>query len=150
MKQIRQAWETNSSSSHSLVLENTPGMPVDATHFGAVEDNILRVIFQETCFGWQWDVWDTPIEKLAYLILDGLDVERAERILTRNLNVKTTIIPELDNTNYNAYIDHQSIGTSWEVRNSSDEEIWQFLTNDSEILGGNDNEGGPWDTGEDY
>lgn len=140
---VRHSWETNSSSSHSLVLI-AGGRTVNATDFGKVVDNILTIIPTTIDFGWQWEIWDSPIEKLCYLLLDGLNEERAKKLLKEKLNVDEVCLPDWEKYKYSAYIDHDSIGTTREIINSTDEELWNFITGDSQIRGGNDNEEGPW------
>ena len=145
--------ETNSSSSHSLVVEVGSNSVLNScAEFGPIsEDGELHITPTTQDFGWQWAIWDDPATKLAYLLHDGFDKERMVSILNANLVGKFGVTSiRLPNLKDGYGIDHQSIGTSSEVRDLSDEDVWQFLIGPSVIRGGNDNEPGPYDNDDDY
>jgi hypothetical protein len=154
----RQGWETNSSSSHSLVLDPSGEATFrKAAEFGFVEDGVLT-IHGKTEFGWEWEIWDDPGDKVNYLLIDGFPVERMVHLLTTRLNVedvKFEMVRKMEGIgNRNAgwelvdekgSIDHQSRGTSGRIAAFDDDRVWAFLTNPKcMIRGGNDNSEGPW------
>ena len=68
-------FETNSSSTHSLVVsdydrEYNYNLPVD-------EYGTLEIPFGE--FGWEWCIYREPIDKLSYLITDRIESDYEER-----------------------------------------------------------------------
>jgi hypothetical protein len=151
MSVIRDGFETNSSSSHSLIISDDLDFAPD-TNFGPIKDGVLTVD-GVTDFGWQWDIWCMPGDKLNYLYLEaGSEVrkDRLDQIITENLGVAKiqyfgSADPDSVRSSYRAYIDHQSTGTSSDVWSMTDAQIWGWLTNpNSCIRGGNDNETGPW------
>ena len=151
MSVIRNGFETNSSSSHSLVISEDLDFAPD-TNFGPIKDGVLTVD-GVTNFGWQWDIWCKPGDKLNYLYLEAHGQDRKDRlnqIVTSNLGITEiqyfgSSDPDQVRISYNAGIDHQSINTSEEVWSMTDAQIWEWLTNpNSCIHGGNDNETGPW------
>lgn len=65
MKQIRSGvFETNSSSTHSLVLRDK-STPLSDSYLTVQDDGYVHVSFGE--FGWGYDVLDSQEEKLSYL-----------------------------------------------------------------------------------
>lgn len=153
---IRRTWETNSSSSHSLVLVDLDKAPplTPAGTFGPVVDGELIVNPVQREFGWQWEVWEDPATKIMYLLLDGFDRNRLQAILDNRLvgqdGVVRVKLPEGDSSatgDAYSYIDHESVGTSAELRDKTDDQVWAFLVGPSVIQGGNDNDqNGPWVT----
>lgn len=151
----RRTWETNSSSSHSLVLvdlDKTPPLTA-AGAFGPVVDGELVVHPIQREFGWQWEAWEDPATKVMYLLLDGFNRDRLQAILDGRLvgrdGVARVKLPEGDSSGRDenhSYIDHQSAGTSAPLRSKTDDQVWSFLVGPSIIRGGNDNDEGPWET----
>ena len=135
MLQIRKnVFETNSSSTHSLVISNKER---SYDYNLPVEDGVLTIPFGE--FGWGPDILSTPIEKLSYLITDRIDLydipedikddEDAVQALIMESEPICEIVdaikyccPEVkevrfeigDSWNPFGYVDHQSCGTSHE------------------------------------
>lgn len=125
-------FETNSSSSHSLVFSKknrgySYDLPVD-------EDGVLTIPYGE--FGWGPDILKTPIEKLSYLITDHQCLEGGivEMIKARCPDVKEVVTESCDSYWEHGYVDHDSVGTSNEV---SPEEL--VFNNDIIIIIDNDN-----------
>lgn len=151
---IRRAWETNSSSSHSLVLVDldTASPLTPAATFGPVVDGELIVNPIQREFGWQWEVWEDPSTKVMYLLLDHFDRARLQAILDNRLVgqdgvIRVTLPPKDPPDTYNSYIDHESAGTTEELRGKTDDQVWAFLVGASVIRGGHDNTtAGPWTT----
>jgi hypothetical protein len=133
MIQIRKnVFETNSSSTHSLVISNKErtynySLPVEA--------GVLTIPFGE--FGWGPELLVEPIEKLSYLVTDRIDLydipeeikddEDAIQSLIRDSEPINEIIdaikyccPEIEEVRFEigdswnpfGYVDHQSCGTS--------------------------------------
>ena len=146
MKQIREnAFETNSSSSHSLVLSPDNIEYIPDTYFGIIDkEGTLFVNIKDVNFGWQWEIWNSAEEKLQYLYLDHKYntqyIHDLEQLLIEKLSIVSVLW--VDDDNY-SNIDHQSNGTSYEI---TIDKAWDFLTNPHSVIrGGNDNEEGPWD-----
>ena len=135
MLQIRKnVFETNSSSTHSLVISNKER---SYDYNLPVEDGVLTIPFGE--FGWGPDILSTPIEKLSYLITDRIDLydlpedikddEDAVQALIMESEPICEIVdaikyacPEVKEVRFEVgdswhpfgYVDHQSCGTSRE------------------------------------
>ncbi len=152
----RRGWETNSSSSHSLVLDPlAKAVFREAAEFGFVKDRVLTIHGNED-FGWEWEIWTDPSDKVNYLLIDGFPPDRMIRLLIANLDiddVKIAVLQDVEGIGGRSAgmelkggsIDHQSVGTTAKIRSLSDEEVWAFITNPNNMIrGGNDNEEGPW------
>jgi hypothetical protein len=113
-KLIRKAvFETNSSSTHSLVVS-------DATDFDSIapDDNGFIIVPQND-FGWATDTYSDPLSKLSYVMIylrdwtDYLDADRKiayEEMLIDVVNEHTgAFMVQLAETNDPGYIDHQSV-----------------------------------------
>lgn len=125
-------FETNSSSSHSLVFSKknrgySYDLPVD-------ENGVLVIPYGE--FGWGPDILKTPIEKLSYLITDhgGIDDDIIEMIKTKCPKVKEVETEPVDSYWPEGYVDHESVGTS---RGVSPEEL--VFNNSIIVIIDNDN-----------
>lgn len=157
MLQIRKnVFETNSSSTHSLVISKKDrhydySLPVDS-------EGVLTIRFGE--FGWGPELLIEPIEKLSYLITDRNRIDwdwenppswkEFEKIINEDENiqeiisavkdccpeVKEVTFEECDSYSPLGYIDHQSMGTSYE-KDLSIEEI--IFSNKVIIMIDNDN-----------
>lgn len=108
MIQIRKnVFETNSSSSHSLVVSKKKRgydyiLPIN-------ENGVLIIPFGE--FGWGPNILDTPFQKLCYLVTDrhGITDEIKQLIKSKCPYVKDIQV----SAEYGSgYIDHQSVGTT--------------------------------------
>ena len=124
-------FETNSSSSHSLVFSkvnrgHSYDLPVD-------ENGVLTIPFGE--FGWGPEVLKTPLEKLSYIVTDrggwqydddekpwekileelkeNAKIQQIIKIVKRNdPAVKEVTFAPASEVYPRGYIDHESIGTS--------------------------------------
>lgn len=167
---IRHCFETNSSSSHSLVITPDAPLPSVQSHdFGFLskdDKKTILVIQGQTEFGWQWDIWDKPGDKANYLYIDASYEQRyrLRNLIKTKFNVDEVVfllgsqdswvldlacpaaIEEARLDASKAYIDHDSAGTSRDDRIwANDETLWAFLVSDQNLIrGGNDNEEGPW------
>jgi len=127
-------FETNSSSSHSLVFSKLDrgysyDLPVD-------EDGVLTIPFGE--FGWGPDVLRTPLEKLSYYITDNSgwqydDDEKSwdtivEEVMSNDviqevIEIIKSRCPQVKEVRFEpassyyprGYVDHESFGTSHET-----------------------------------
>ena len=145
MLQIRKnVFETNSSSTHSLVVSNKDrgynyNLPVEA--------GVLTIPFGE--FGWGPDILSTPIEKLSYVLTDRIDLcDIPEEITGDDDAIQDYIMssslveevvdaikyacPEVKEVRFEigdswypfGYVDHQSCGTSHDADLSLEEIIF--------------------------
>lgn len=157
MIQIRKnVFETNSSSTHSLVISNKER----AYNYNLpVEGGVLTIPFGE--FGWGPELLVEPIEKLSYLITDRIDLydipedikddDEAIQSLIRDSEPISEIIdaikyccPEVEEVRFEfgdswnplGYVDHQSCGTSREDGLSIEEIVF---SNKVIIMISNDN-----------
>jgi len=153
MIKVRDGFETNSSSSHSVVISDSDSVFTDLAYLGTLElDGGTLHVEGEIAFGWGWELWSMPGDKLNYILIDNdkdeLVRERLVNLIKEKTGVKHVDFPGIDNAReYNAYVDHQSAGTSREVLELSDDSLWKFIMNpESAFRGGNDNDNGPWST----
>lgn len=135
MIQIRKnVFETNSSSTHSLVISKKDR---DYDYDGLViADGVLYISFGE--YGWGPEILKYPHEKLSYLITDRNNIrydwqnppsrKEFEYMLSQDKHVQEIIevvkscCPEVKEVKYKfgdkynplGYVDHQSQGTSYE------------------------------------
>ena len=157
MLQIRKnVFETNSSSTHSLVISKKERsydytLPVDT--------GVLTIPFGE--FGWGPELLLEPIEKLSYLVTDRIDLyEIPEEIkndedaiqalimesdeIKRIVEVVKSCCPNVESVRFElndswnpfGYVDHQSQGTTYDVDLSIEEIIF---SNKVVIMIDNDN-----------
>ena len=141
MKQIRKGtFETNSSSVHSLVIEN------DKT-LGELEKNQLKLNRKGEIevvlgkYGWRLEILETQQEKLNYLVTlivgskgidnindleDDSEFEYLKKQLLKYSNAKNIKVYGFENDDY--YIDHQSQKDLSELLNSYNTET--VLKND--------------------
>ena len=159
MIQIRKnVFETNSSSTHSLVISKKER---SYDYHLPVDNGVLTIAFGE--FGWGPDILSTPIEKLSYLVTDrsGLydipeelknesdgaiyDYIMEESEAIRDIiEVVKSCCPEVEEVRFElgdswnpfGYVDHQSQGTSYEDGLSIEEIIF---SNKVIIMIANDN-----------
>ena len=133
MLQIRKnVFETNSSSTHSLVISKNER----AYNYSLpIEDGVLTIPFGE--FGWGPDILSTPIEKLSYLITDRIDLydipeeikddeDAIQELIMKSEPISEIIdvikhcCPEVEEVRFElddnftpfGYVDHESLGTS--------------------------------------
>lgn len=147
------AFETNSSSSHSLVLDGETSYIQDSYFGDIVNDELIPTGKKE--FGWEFEIWDSAADKLMYLCVDAsranddIFMTKIEDLLIKKLNIKSIRWPfgSLNSSHYG--IDHQSVGTTnslYDGNNFDEDVIWNFLTNPNcQVRGGNDNEESPWE-----
>ena len=135
MLKIRQSvFETNSSSTHSLVISKKDrGYDYDGL---IIADGILYISFGE--YGWGPAILKYPHEKLSYLITDRNNIsydwqnppskKEFEYMLSQDSSIQEIIevvkscCPEVKEVKYKfgdrynplGYVDHQSQGTSYE------------------------------------
>lgn len=93
---VRQGFETNSSSSHSLVLApcnpELQGRKVSPVEFGYTDSFGNLYVSGETSFNWRWELWTTAGDKVNYIWLDQPDHrERLLALLKERLGVKAVV-----------------------------------------------------------
>lgn len=69
-------FETNSSSSHSLTYENTNGVMFAPDYLKPNLEGFIEVPAME--FGWGHEEYQTPLEKLSYLVMQVISTESHE------------------------------------------------------------------------
>ena len=157
MIQIRKnVFETNSSSTHSLVISKKER---SYDYHLPVEAGVLTIPFGE--FGWGPELLIEPIEKLSYLVTDRLDMydipeeikddedavqetimesdeirRIVEVVMSCCPNVKKVRFELSDSWNPFGYVDHQSQGTTHDVDLSIEDLIF---SNKVVIMIDNDN-----------
>lgn len=147
MIQIRQSvFETNSSSSHSIVVQKDSSVKPTGTHsdFAEFEDGILT-LHQGNGFHWGWDVLTNWLDRFAYTMAEfGEDENTAQDILERvkkYIDADATIIfthepwwangeevPDFGS------IDHQSQGTLMHFLSEKGIDELDFIFDDRYIV----------------
>lgn len=157
MIQVRKnVFETNSSSTHSLVISNKER----AYNYSLpIERGVLTIPFGE--FGWGPELLVEPIEKLSYLITDRIDIydipeeikndeDAIQALIMESEPIREIIeaikycCPEIEEVHFElgdswypfGYVDHQSCGTSREHGLSIEEIVF---SNKVIIMISNDN-----------
>lgn len=145
MKTTRQgAFETNSSSTHSITI-NSKNVLFDSI----TPDSYGVINLFGGQFGWEWETYDAPIVKANYCAIHALGDLAQTEMLVNVIKVHTgakevKIHASLDYDNRNrSYIDHQSVGTANDAF-ESEETLKNFIFNRYSILyTGNDNDDAP-------
>lgn len=159
--QIREnVFETNSSSSHSLTITKDDmlihNFPDEELSNGQV--NILL-----KSFGWEQERLYTPSNKASYMLADCLDDDFKKTLSGRDGSFENLRDSIVENSSRGAlvieaieahtgcevfiqggdcYVDHQSVGTSYQIPEEIDD-ITHFLFSNSCITLGNDNRDDP-------
>jgi len=138
-KSIRKsAFETNSSSTHSLVISNSvtvlETLPVDS-------NGNLDIYGMD--FGWGPERYNDAASKLSYCFLDSQGNNDMTDLLKESVieYLNSVFIPCKNITFHenDGYIDHQSCGTSHEVFHSKKDIINFIFNRDCELIIDNDN-----------
>ena len=127
-------FETNSSSTHSISLEQ--GNEWDTIE--PEEDGVIRLY--EKSFGWEWKMYNDARTKAEYCLTDLVDRELLKEVIQEFTGYEVEFYD-----NDECYgIDHQSYGT---VRGKlhTKEQLTNFIFNKSSLLfTGNDNDEAPY------
>lgn len=144
MKNIRKSvFETNSSSSHSIHIDNETEL-FDTT---LLPDHYGRIIFTGGQFGWGWERFHDALTKSNYASISssGINKEYLEEAIRLQTGAKEFIYDlsgNYDNPNW-SYIDHESYGKLSCL--DSVEKVRNFIFNPNcWIVIGNDNEHSPF------
>lgn len=134
MNTIRKGvFETNSSSTHSISLEQDNEWDT----IEADDDKIIRIYKRN--FGWEWQAYNDARTKAEYCYTDDIDQDLLQEVIQEFTGC------EVEFYNDECYgIDHQSYGT---VRNKlkTKEELTNFIFNKASLLfTGNDNDDAPY------
>lgn len=100
-----QVFETNSSSCHSFTTDNTECLLTTIIP----PDNETIVVKFEGEFGWGYDSYTGPLEKLDYICLQYQDSEEMLDLIKRVVEEHTGYNVEFSETR-SGYIDHESYG----------------------------------------
>ena len=123
-------FETNSSSTHSISLEQGNEWDTIETD----DDGIIRIYKKD--FGWEWQTYDDARTKAEYCYTDDVDQDLLQEVIQEFTGCEVEFY---DDDEYYRMIDHQSSGT---VRNKlkTKEELTNFIFNKASLLfTGNDN-----------
>lgn len=145
MIQIRQnVFETNSSSTHSIVVSKgnpIPGTPdIYGASYATYENGILR-LSEDNNFGWGWEVLSEWLDKFAYAVAEFQynenDLEVMLEKVQEHLDCIHIIIPRRTLWNDQSktepdygYVDHQSQGTLLNFLNETGISIIDFIFDD--------------------
>ena len=140
MKNIRKScFETNSSSSHSLVIDHTNTC---LTSIAPDADGCIRL--PGNSYGWEWEKYTDALSKADYCAAHAENNTSLQEML-RQVIMEQTGAKDVFFGAPSKYgsIDHQSIGTASEAF-ASDEALRNFIFNPKCILyTGNDNSSPP-------
>jgi hypothetical protein len=133
MTKVRQGiFETNSSSSHSLSIGN-----LEAGDDIVDSDNCETIILGTGEFGWEWEDYDSWLDKADYLSI--LMVQYSNGHIDNLLNAIRRKYPNVEITiSDSGYIDHGC--DYWEDWMDDEDQIFIFLFGNGGISTGNDNE----------
>jgi hypothetical protein len=145
MKTTRQsAFETNSSSTHSITINQETAL------FDSISpdyDGVIRLTGGE--FGWEWKKYDDAITKANYCAVAAMGDEFKTELLVNVIKTHTgakdvEILCQSDyESNNRSYIDHQSAGKV-EPAFADENSLKRFIFDRKSILfTGNDNGGEP-------
>lgn len=145
MLQIRQnIFETNSSSTHSIVVAKNGKIPESRDAYGTVyasyEDGILS-LKEGNIFGWGWAVLADWLDKFAYAVAEfqynEIELEKMLEKVRKCLGCSEIIIPKRtlwndeDKTEPDyGYVDHQSMGTLLGFLNETGTNVIDFIFDD--------------------
>ena len=138
-------FETNSSSTHSIVISQETPHIYDTIH----PDGNGAIQLTGGEFGWSWERFDDAFTKACYCAVDqennGVNINMLKEVLMEHTGAKEVTLEF--STDYNhahwSYVDHQSYGTSSEAFGSK-EMLKDFIFNPLSVLfTGNDNSEAP-------
>lgn len=126
-------FETNSSSTHSLSVAREDQEFVYDTIYPD-QNGVINVSGEE--FGWGWVKYNNSLTKLAYLFQDSYENDHD---LIKEVVMKQTGATEVNFNENGGYIDHEGVGTTYDIRRNS-EDLRNFIFNkNSWLFIGNDN-----------
>ena len=133
MKLIRHSvFETNSSSSHSISIDNQC-----ETYSTITPDESGVIILGTGEYGWDFDTFCDAYSKADYCALDNLYNEYRLEMLSEVIREHTGAISVIFTDT--GYIDHQNLGTTKDAFESK-ETLKNFIFNRTSVLEtGNDN-----------
>jgi hypothetical protein len=147
-QQIRRStFETNSSSSHSLTLDRNAlvaqPFPKDVLRAGVV-------CVAPGDYGWEWERFYTPLNKLRYLVTHLLSFSDVSELNDcPQMEMLRKVVAEhtgcrIEVENNEGHIDHESLGRAGEVF-ADEATLHAFVFGrDSCVETGNDNSNPPW------
>ena len=125
--QIRQGvFETNSSSTHSLVVSNKANYISAEDIVECAQDGVLTVALGE--FGWEIETYASFLDKLSYVATYAHNYAPSHKAMLESVvRAYTGLELEYANTD-DCYIDHQSIDVPAEAF-ASESDLHDFLFN---------------------
>ncbi len=131
-------FETNSSSTHSISINNSVKSIYDTLIPDT--DGVIRLTGGE--FGWEWESYNDPMTKANYCAMDQCNHKTNLDMLVEVIKEHTGAV-DVDVSNINGYVDHQSVGTSHDAFVSK-ETLKNFIFSpESWLFTGNDNSSAP-------
>jgi len=145
-------FETNSSSTHSLVLADTDNLMSAPFNSTIMESGVVNIYTGE--YGWEIETFTSPEDKLSYLYTDAMfyasDTDYPDPDKNEKLQMIVDAVKEHTGCDVTfalvkdyypfGYIDHQSIGLCDEVWERGIEGVKRFVFNpDSYFETDNDN-----------
>jgi len=140
--QRKGAFETNSSSSHSLVVDADSNLVPQSDIDRMIVDGVINIDSGE--FGWERETFSYPLDKLSYLYTDAMlresdDVdpndcdnakletirEAVEEYTGAKVNFKKEAVSSWGYPF--GYIDHESVGLAADVTNAGKEAVIDFV-----------------------
>jgi hypothetical protein len=137
MKKVRgQVFETNSSSSHSIIIEMCYDTDILDTIIPDKDGNITLTGGE---FGWGPESYNDALTKANYCLVDQREDDEKIDMLKKVIKEQTGCNEVLIDFNEWVYIDHQSLETSEEAF-QSEEHLRGFIFNpNSELVIDHDN-----------
>lgn len=139
MRQVRRGmFETNSSSSHSIVLSKSKQLT------GKILAEDGRIVIRPGEFGWGVDRHTDAYTKASYCLTawsnnDGL-MDLLRKVIEKHTGMPVTLVTRSDDIDSGdwGYIDHQSIGMLDDVV-KTEEDLERFIFGPSTLIIDNDN-----------
>lgn len=144
MKNIRKSvFETNSSSSHSIHIDET----TELLDNSLIPNDVGELILAGGQFGWEWERFNDAKTKANYASVSdsGVNQKLLIEVLKEQTGAIDVIIKADDDykSPYHSYIDHESCGLLSQL--NTKEKLRNFIFNQNcWLVTGNDNESAPY------
>ena len=137
MRQVRRGmFETNSSSSHSIVLSKSKQLT------GKILPEDGRIVIRPGEFGWGEERHTDAYTKASYCLTawKGVQLDILKKVIEKHTGLPVVLIERSDDFDSGdwGYIDHQSIGMLDDVV-KTEEDLERFIFGPSTLVIDNDN-----------
>lgn len=130
-------FETNSSSTHSLVVSNLNDLLEQP--FSDIDIKNGSITVEQGEFGWEWETYSSVYDKLMYLATASKENPEHRQMICDAVKEHTGLDVIFDDEN-EGYVDHQSSDVPDVVWSLGVEGVKKFLFNPRSVLEtGNDN-----------